>query len=368
MRKTGVLRPIAVADLPRVNALFQRAFRPLCGARSAEFSAYLHDLLFTSPLYDGANGGFAHERPDGRIDSAYFSVPIRYRIGDRPIVAQVLSALMADGDGAGGAADIVLKLRPRRVDLCFTDSASPVTKALFTAGGGSLVPVQGLEWSRAFRPTAFAARRLARFLPPPLRVVCAALAALARPIDWAARRLHQRFRARATTGLTDFEMSREEFIARAPGFVARYAVRPEWSPEELGWLLSMTDGNRTLGPLRVLGVRDAAGAVIGCVAYYGAPGEIARVLNVLADERMETAVLGRMFRSFDEAGFVGVTGGTQPWLLDGLTDQRALTFRHRAFVCMSTKHPEIIEAAIRNDIYIGGLAGEGWSRLMSDFR
>jgi hypothetical protein len=367
VRKTGVLRPITAADLPRVGALFSRAFRGRRAAASAELSAYLHDLLFTNPSYEVDKGGFVHERFDGRIDSAFFSVPMRFMIGDRPVVSQVVSSLMADPDGSSGILDITMKLRPKRVDLCFTDSASPVTKSLFATVGGALVPVQGLDWRRAFRPASFAARRLARFLPRPLRGVSAVLAACAAPVDWSIRKLHPRFRAQEPKGLNDYEMGRDEFIASAPGFVARYSVRPEWSPEELGWLLAMTDGNATLGPLRVLGVRDANGATIGCVAYYGGPGEIARVLNVLANEGMETQVLARMFRHFDEQGFVGAAGNVQPWLIEGLADQRALTFRHRAFVCISTRHPEVVEAAIRNDIYIGGLAGEGWSRLMSDF-
>ncbi|MFC3694587.1 GNAT family N-acetyltransferase [Chenggangzhangella methanolivorans] len=367
MRKAGVLRPITVTDLPRVGALFSRVFRGRRAAPSAELSAYLHDLLFTSPMHDVDKGGFAHERADGRIDSAFFSVPMRFMIGDRPVVAQVVSSLMADPDGSSGILDITMKLRPKRVDLCFTDSASPITKSLFATVGGALVPVQGLEWRRAFKPASFAARRFGRFLPLPARRATNALVALATPLDWALRALHPRFHAAQTKGLEDFEMSRADFIAQAPGFVARYAVRPEWSPEELGWLLAMTDGNKTLGPLRLLGVRNAQRRTIGCIAYYGAPGEIARVLNVLADEGMETAVLGRMFQRFDEDGMVGASGNVQPWLIEGLADQRALTFRHRAFVCISTRHPEIVEAAIRNDIYVGGLAGEGWSRLMSDF-
>lgn len=368
MPKTGVLRPIAIADLPRVGALFRRSFRGASGAASSELAAYLHDLLFTSPRYEVQNGGLAHERADGRIDCACLSVPIGFRIGDKPIVAQVLSAFMADPDGAAGAMEVALKLRPKRVDLCFTDSASPVSKAHFMAVGGALAPVQGLEWTRVFRPAALAARRLGRFAPDALGFLPGALAALASPADWGFRSMHRRFNAPEAPGLTDYEMSREEFIERAPGFVARYTVRPEWSPEELRWLLAMADGNATLGPLRVLGVRDAGGGTIGCVVYYGAPGEIARVLNVLADERKETPVLRRMFRRFDEDGFTAAIGGAQPWLIEGLADQRALTFRHQAFVCISTKHPEIVEAAIRNDIYVGGLAGEGWSRLMSDFR
>jgi hypothetical protein len=32
-----------------------------------------------------------------------------------------------------------------------------------------------------------------------------------------------------------------------------------------------------------------------------------------------------------------------------------------------TRVPEVNEAVVRGDIYVGGLAGEDWSRLMHDF-
>jgi hypothetical protein len=44
-----------------------------------------------------------------------------------------------------------------------------------------------------------------------------------------------------------------------------------------------------------------------------------------------------------------------------------MRFRHRAFTCVATRHQDIRDAIARNDIYIGGLAGESWSRLMTDF-
>jgi hypothetical protein len=32
-----------------------------------------------------------------------------------------------------------------------------------------------------------------------------------------------------------------------------------------------------------------------------------------------------------------------------------------------TRTPEVSDAVTRGDVYIGGLAGEDWSRLMHDF-
>ena len=51
----------------------------------------------------------------------------------------------------------------------------------------------------------------------------------------------------------------------------------------------------------------------------------------------------------------------------GLALQRWLVFRHRAFAVAVTRIAEVSDAVARGDIYLGGLAGEDWSRLMCDF-
>jgi hypothetical protein len=33
---------------------------------------------------------------------------------------------------------------------------------------------------------------------------------------------------------------------------------------------------------------------------------------------------------------------------------------------LNTRHPDLLEAARRGDFYIGGLASESWSRLVTD--
>jgi hypothetical protein len=53
--------------------------------------------------------------------------------------------------------------------------------------------------------------------------------------------------------------------------------------------------------------------------------------------------------------------------MNGLALQRMISYRHKAFVCFLSRFPDLVEAAQRGDIYLGGLAGESWSRLMTDF-
>jgi hypothetical protein len=74
-----------------------------------------------------------------------------------------------------------------------------------------------------------------------------------------------------------------------------------------------------------------------------------------------------MFRYLDDTGHVEACGRAQSALMIGLSLQRWLVFRHRAFTFALTRQPEIKDAIARGDIYVGGLAGEDWSRLLTDF-
>ena len=149
--------------------------------------------------------------------------------------------------------------------------------------------------------------------------------------------------------------------------VAHFAVRPLWSEDELSWLVSLAAQNTKLGAFTIRAVEDRTGAIIGCFVYYAAPGRTAHVLNILSLPGQETAVLDAMFRDLDRAGHVEARGRAQPALMAGLALQRWLVFRHKAFVMVLTRLPEVSDAVARGDVYVGGLAGEDWSRLMSDF-
>jgi hypothetical protein len=143
-------------------------------------------------------------------------------------------------------------------------------------------------------------------------------------------------------------------------------VRPLWSEEELSWLVSLAAQNTTLGSFTIRSVEDRAGEVIGCFVYYATPGT-ARVLNVLSLPGRETVVLDAMFRYLDDAGHTEARGRAQPALMDGLARQRWLVYRHKAFAMVLTRFTDVSDAVARGDVYVGGLAGEDWSRLMSDF-
>lgn len=361
----GVVRPLRPSDVPAVARLFLKIFRRADRPAGADLQNYLRTLLLASPSYSETAGTQVYEQQDGRIRSALLAVPMRFVASGNIVPGRLLGVFMTDAEReAAGAAQLILALRSRRADLAFCDSASPTSSNHLLAIGGKPIVLQNLEWSRSFRPFgALAGRFDTRFL----RGKIPSLPVLARPLDSLVRRLLPHRDVQDHGGLRVAEMPVPTFLVHAPRLIAHYAVRPLWAEEELFWLVSLAAQNTGLGTFTIRSVLDRGSAIIGCFVYYAAPGRTARVLNVLALPGREPAVLDAMFRHLDETGHVEARGRAQPALMAGLSLQRWLVFRHRAFTLALTRVPEINDAIARGDIYLGGLAGEDWSRLLTDF-
>ncbi|AOO81551.1 hypothetical protein [Bosea vaviloviae] len=377
----GAVRPMRPADIAAVAQLFLKIFRKTDKPPDADLQDYLRTLLLASPSYTEATGTQVYEQQDGFIRSALLAVPMRFTAYGDILPGRLLGVFMTDGQKeAAGAAQLVLALRPRRTDFAFCDSASPTSCNHLLAIGGKPIPLQNLEWARSFRPVGVLAARFGERLlrgkasggkasgskGKILGGMVSGLSALARPLDGVLRRLLPGEAEQAGAARV-VEMPIPSFLMQAPRLVAHYAVRPLWTEEELSWVVSLAAQNTRLGAFTIRSVIDRTDAIIGCFVYYAAPGRTAHVLNVLSLPGQEPTVLNAMFRHLDDTGHVEARGRAQSALMVGLSLQRWLVFRHRAFTFALTKLPEINDAVMRGDIYIGGLAGEDWSRLLSDF-
>ncbi|MDH2380863.1 GNAT family N-acetyltransferase [Bradyrhizobium sp. CER78] len=364
--RKGAVRPMTAADVPAVARLFLKIFRGADKPADSDLHDYLQALTLGSPSYNATTGTQVYQQQDGRIRSALLAVPMHFIACGNVVPGRLLGVFMTDANKeAAGAAQLILALRPKRADFSFCDSASPTSANHMSAIGGKPIPVQNLEWSRCFRPLGTLAGRFSlRFL----RRNDPGLAMLVRPVDALLSRLRVGDDAQQPAGANVTDMSVSAFLAHAPRLIAHYAVRPLWSEDELGWLVVLAAQNTRLGAFTIRSVEDRAGGLIGAFVYYAAPGRTAHVLNILSLPGREIAVLGAMFRHLESTGHVEARGRAQPALMPGLALQRWLVFRHRAFAMALTRIPEVSDAVARGDIYIGGLAGEDWSRLMCDFR
>lgn len=365
LAQVGGVRAMQRSDIPAVGKLFNKIFRKRDAEASDDLKQYIETTFFGSPLYSPENGSIVYDNGDGSINSTILSVPMEFDVHGRRTVGRLLCAFMADGKaGASGAACLARTMRATRQDLCFSDNASPVSADHWVAAGGVVLPIQSLEWQRSFRPLTAAVILASRRMPGVgSRLVAAPLAF----VDRVLRRQRPSLKPSPVPACRVRPISLAEFADSAEPMIERFAVRPVWSRTEFAWLASVAAMNATLGGLQCREVIAESGRRIGIFLYFGRPGATANVLNVLCEAGREFDVTGQMFSYLDNEGYALAVGGAQPFLMNAISRQRWLTFRHRGYFCMVTRHGDLKEAALRNDLYIGGLASESWSRLLTDF-
>lgn len=347
------LRPMSRADLPEIERMFFEIFRGGKRTSHPQFIDYFHRLFFTGPA--GAEGGGLVSEDGDSIGSAIALMPITYIAFDRQLTARLACAFMSRSPQSKAAARVVLSLRARGQDLLFTDSGATTAVGHWTAGGSVVVAVNSLDWQCTFRPVAYAAKLLR--LPTAVDGIWSALD----------NRVVRRRQAAYIFGSppVDREIDLRAYASLAPEMIAHFSVRPKWEQEEMEWQLTMATENRPLGKLRFFAV--GGDKTLGCYAYFSGPRGIVRVLDVLARPGKESDVVQAMYKRLEAEGTVEARGSAHPHLLSALSPLPGMRFRHRAFTCVATRHQDIRDAIARNDIYIGGLAGEYWSRLMTDF-
>lgn len=359
------VRPMSRDDIPAVARLFSKIFRNRSGEVASGLEDYLETVFFGSPHYRPEHGSVVHDGANGQIDSTILAVPMEFSVHGRPLVARLLCAFMADGkEGAAGAARLARQMRAHRQDFCFSDNASPVSADHWVAGGGIVLPIQSLEWRRVFQPLTAGAiragRRMAWLRSP-------GLLGLSRWLDGALVRRRGAFAPAPVTGCRVVPASPEEFVDCARPMIERFPIRPVWAKQEFDWLVRIAVMNRSLGDMQCRIVLDESGQGIGAFLFFGRKGHAATVLNIVCTAGRAFDVVGQMFASLDAEGYASASGPAQPFLMNAISRQRWLSFKHRGYFCMVTRHAELKDAALRNDIYIGGLASESWSRLLTDF-
>ncbi len=358
----GHIRAMRRSDIPAVQALFTRAFHQAGSA--PDFAAYVEALFFDNPNYSEADSSLVYDNGKGAINSAILALPMPFSIHGRRLMGRLLCAYMSDGTAAGalGAARIARSLRASQVEMCFTDNASPVSADHWIAGGGAILSQESLEWRRVFRP-------LSASIPASGKIPRFARSGLASVLSLADRLILRWKPSILPTASPDClakDAPFSAFLECVPAMTERFSVRPIWSREDFDWLTRMAAMNGHLGRLQCR-VVESKGRTIGAFLFFANPKGSATVLNLLCEEGCEVEVVGQMFASLAADGHAAATGMVLPFFMNALMRQRRLTFRHRGYFCLNSRHEDLAQAAKAGQIYVGGLASERWSKLVTGF-
>ncbi|MEJ5018439.1 hypothetical protein WH297_01620 [Ochrobactrum vermis] len=361
--KSRRVRAMDTDDIPAVRTLFQQVFRPQSKSCNENFDQFFQKFFFENPYYDPAIGSVVHEDDHGGIDSALSVLPIPYRVNGRTIMGRLLCAFMMKPDmSPRGAAELTLTLRPSDKILNFSDSAAPVSLRHFEAIGGVTLSTHGLGWTRVFQAASYVASYLAERRPILDGWATSSVGKMLNPL-FPLPPIKKAAKSRANVK----EIALEEAVSLVPGLLESYSAHPVWTESDINWLFQMALDNQAAGTLHLCAINDHTGSPSGFFCYYSRPNGMAEVLNVIAQAGTEKHAVDAMLLHVQEEGHIAAQGRVDPRYLNALSQQSIMFFRLKANVCVVTASADMLNAVHRNDIFIGGLAGESWSRLSTDF-
>lgn len=366
------IRPLQAADLPVVAGMFQRVLRKRRKPVSASLPGYLQRLYLDST--DGAAGSpsLVHVADDGRISGFIGVTSLPMRFNDNKLNASICGSLMVDEDQRHdlSGARLLKAFLAGPQDISFSETASDVTAKMWTTLRGSILPQYSLDWIKVFRPAAFASagakQRLpvARFAAPLARAVDACLG-LRRSSGEFSRWFGAGDAAASRGRYAVSEIDADGFARLLETFTSRFAVRPEWDATVLARVMSDASTKTEYGEVVRCTVAARTGAIIGAFIYYGRPGDIGHVLQLLALPGQAGAAIDCLIAHAAGAGLAGVRGRTQPALLEAMLGRRIIFINVNSTVVHS-RDPELVRQFQAGNGFFNGLVGEHWSRIFGD--
>lgn len=357
------IRVLTADDLPTVAALFQRTFRDPGLPAPRSLQDYLDAIFLHHPWQDPEISSRVHVGADGVVNGFIGVLPLRLSEGGRHVRAGVAGSLMVANpkeDPLAGAR-LMRAFLTGPQDISLSETANAVSYRMWTRLGASSVPGFSMDFIRVLRPAGLAValgaertRAAKAFRPLAGLLDRAALAFRGNP-----------FRPEPADGppVVGRLATEDEFVPHLLRLAEAYPLHPEWDAETAHWFLDHAQHKEKHGDLRRRLVFDRKGELLGCSLYYGRPGGIAWVLQMMAQPAAADRLVDDLIADAAELGCVGVRGRVQPAFLEPLLRRKALLFQRSATLVHSADRG-LLELVRNGQALATGLAGESWIRLV----
>jgi len=367
----GTIRPYAASDKDAVATLLVRAFQSSDAEPKPGMAAYLNEVYLDAPWFDPELASRVMAMPDGTITGFVGVSAMPMRMGDRRIRAALISSLAVDpasSDPMTGPR-LLRDVRSGPQDAVVSDRSNAVAVALLRSLSGEVFRNYSFDWIRTIRPVGLAIDTLANRFGA-LRL----LAPLARPFDAFALSRSLRddqvrwiapSRSRASETFADHDADEAEIAALIRRFLEAFALRPDWSDADLHVILGDAARKADMGDFVSRVVTSPNGQPVGFYLYHLRRGQVAQVLQIMAQKGREGIVIDRAIADAADRGAVAIRGRSQPALIDALMERRAIFVPELATVVYS-RDEAVLKAFREGTAFFTGLAGENWMRLNGD--
>lgn len=361
------VRNITPRDMPAVASMFWNMFKTTKASVPQSLVDYLSKLYLHPSRADSDIISQVHVRGDGVLNGFIGSIPLRMSLDGSLVRAAICGPLMVEdyADDPLAGARLLRAFLAGPQDVSLSETANETSRIMWCKLRGSVLPAYSLEWVRVFRPAGFAIEVAAgRFQGMRL------LAPLAKPLDAAGLKLSKGSHPDSApisemNGFVDSDIDCDSLAGIIPSLLERFSLRPVWDTPDLEYILQEARTKSSYGAMYSRVVRSRNGVPVGAYLYHGAPGRIARVLQVLAAKEREGAVLDSLLNHARSNGAVAVRARTQPHLLQAMMVRRGIFFQ-RSSTVVHSRDSRVLDAFTEGNAFFNGLAGEGWNRLNGD--
>lgn len=362
-------RPLESEDLPSIAELFVSTFRPTEATDSALVAEYMRSVYLENPWVDDDIRPLVYEGRRGCIEGFLGVIPRPMLFRGKTIRAAIMGNLMV-AQGKGGnrnplaAIDLTRTVLRGSQDLCVSDTASDTSRKLWRACGGTVAPLFGFDWIRAFRPLRLVGqshRSSPRF---GVRLAAVIARGLGRVTDAALCRLSGGPFAIPRPSTRTTELVPETLLELLDDFMP-HALRPAYDSKGLEWILLRLSEMREQGRLRARLVASPDGEPAGWFLYLAKPGGMSTVLQVVAREAAVESVLDALLADAGQSGTLALRGKIDPRFTIEYS-RKHCRFSASASVLVHSRDPELAGCVERGDALLTGLESEQWTQFVGD--
>lgn len=345
-------------DLGAIVELYLKVFGGDRPASPEELRRYFHSIFFQNPWVDKDLPSLVCQEGE-RIIGFLGVIPRPMLLNGRPIRLAVSNHFMVDPSSRStlAAVQLLKAFFAGLQDMSLAEAGNDSRKVWEALGGMTSLP-HSLYWTRPLRPSRymlfqFEKRGLSQALAWTLRPICRVFDALAGRLPRSPFRLVREASENVLTETALLEclsrLSSDQFL------------HPVYDPRTLTWLLDILEQKKSHGMLRRLILHNSQGGIAGWYLYYLKPGGISEVLQIGAERGSMGRVLDHLFYHARKQGAVALTGRLDPKFMEEFDNKYCLIHRgDRAWMLVHTRHPDLLAAIHRDDIFLSRLEGEWW--------
>ncbi|HEV3010411.1 MAG TPA: hypothetical protein VGX52_15395 [Burkholderiales bacterium] len=328
---------------------------PASAWRSPEaYASYALEVLLRNPWVDPEMPSWVAEE-DGRLVAFLGVVPRRMRFGNRAIRVAVGCQMMVDPQRRSSfiALELLRRFFAGPQDLSVADGANDASRSLWEAVGGMASALHALHWVRLLRP----AQGLLHLAGGRLRGLSAVAQPVAAVVDAC---LGKKFKPSF-----DEEPLQAAALSDAMAELRGYALKPDYDPATLAWLLAQAETKHRHGRLQGALARDSAGRVAGWFLYY-LNGTISQVLQLGARRGALPALLEQLAHHAHARGARALEGRMEPQLTVALQGKRVFMQNRGVSTLLHARDQSLLVPFLRGDAFFSRLEGEWWMRFAGE--